>query len=387
MAGRAHAAGGVVFGDDAESGTTLTTDVPPGKWDSRRVNMGVTFSAVLGAGHGGGNSGLQLIDNHGVATSGNEGYLTKTVSASVDLYLRFWTSVQPVQLQGIESAVLMSPTGKFFLEVGLRPADCFIGGHDLNDIYAESTATGSYLDGGWHLVEASLIGVGSSTAQRTLWIDGEAKVQNGPVDLSGVSVSSLNLGEVYDNDRTFTGTITFDEVRLSTVRPGSTLTMTVAATATLTDCVPVAISLMTSPPSVPAPAPYDAHVTLGPPTAGTFFSDPGCTAPLTPNTASLLADTMTVQVYLRPASVGTMDLSASHVDFVSASATLQVSPGGDGGTPDGGANDGGTQGVRPLTVGCGCAQGASAAWLWATGIVALRAHARRQPRRAPSLPS
>ncbi|MFY0575322.1 hypothetical protein ACN28S_14005 [Cystobacter fuscus] len=158
----------------------------------------------------------------------------------------------------------------------------------------------------------------------------------------------LQVGEPWTDQGFFTGSIDFDDLRVSAVPMASRLQLQRPADAsTSSGCIAVDVSLRSSASGALAPAPYETEVSLATTAGeGRYHADGTCKSPV--ERVRLPTGTFERRVYFRPgASPGRVTLAASHPDFLPA--TLQVEADG---TPMGDA-DGGAAG-GPWTMGLGC---------------------------------
>lgn len=182
-----------------------------------------------------------------------------------------------------------------------------------------------------------LTNIGTTNGTRRYFIDGLQQVTRSGIDWSSIQVKSVQVGESWSDVPTFTGTLDYDDVRLTTTSRRAASWCRLPPPLKW-ETAKVDPSLRSSGGSTAHPAPYafDAAFSVSG-AAGSFFSDAACQ---TPNgAASLIASGTSAVVYFRPTSGGSAELSASYADFLEGTATLSVSGVG---MPDGGAaSDGG----------------------------------------------
>lgn len=356
--------------DDFESGTLLQSASPTGVWE-QLLNPSADINVTVGAaGAHRGTSGYRLQDT---GATGGSGVQTAALShvnrLTGDVYSRFWVRFTQTNASG--SVVIWQLGRSAHLYAVLPNLDLALGGNDANMQFPYQTSPFDAAPGTWHLVEVAAMGIGASSGQLRLWVDGVERLTV-PIDLSGATLEQLQLGLPWSDDRRWTGTIDFDDVRVSTTAPGTFLSVT-PGTARAEACSAFELQLTSAAQGAPTPAPYPIQVAIaltGTPAA--LYADAACTVPTSTVTVPTGASVGTA--FLRPAAAGQVDVALTHLDFLisSGSFPIPVEPAPpdsgvtlpDGGASDGGASDGGTgnDGGRPdasllpveLAVGCGC---------------------------------
>jgi hypothetical protein len=209
-----------VFRDDFESGTLLTSDTPPGQWDYKNTSASspqVTLGLTGAAANQGSLWGLRYSDAAGNGSgSGSEPQIGRYFTArSGDYYVRVAFRLSGLGASGSANVVQIQgtvPSGTM-LEVGVENPgpSFFVGGFDSAGQYQSALASTSIPQGEWHVFEAVLRGVGTATASRELWIDGQRVALDSPVAMVGQTFNHLIIGGAWV-DRSFTGTLDFDDV-------------------------------------------------------------------------------------------------------------------------------------------------------------------------------
>jgi hypothetical protein len=356
------AAAAQALSDDLESGTLLTTDMPPGHWTQKTVTSAGSSVAVDTAARHRGNEGLRVVDNDADAGVGQQDNVLATVAGgSQDLYLRFWmrltssNQLGSFYLGGIGATL---PTSGTLIS---SVSHVFGTGSQLSGFDRSGNWTGvafTNVDWGqWHLVDLSARGIGTGAGARTVWVDGVQVGQQAGQDWSADQAVSVSVGELWSDDGRFMGTIDFDDIRLGPTPNASVLDIDAGSgDAPVGACLPAIVSLKDSNLAL-APAPYDVPVLLDVPGAVpvNYFANPACQSSI--SLVILDAGTSQATVFFATVSPGMGMVEASYVDFISGFALLSAvgapdagqSDGGqgdagssDGGTSDGGTNDGGS---------------------------------------------
>ncbi len=337
--GRAFAqADGGRFSEDFEGPTLLTTDNPAGQWGGIVQNGGVTLALSPLAAHRG-DAGIRVTDNNTAATS-QEAYLSLPglLPTATDYRVRFWFRGTPgVQANDSFSvAILLSAATHYHLEVELGDAT-FIAGHDRNDVYSSSSPGPGLLDGGWHLVEGVVNGFNGPNATRRFFLNGSSLLTDPNVDFTSAGVVTLRFGKAYNGNESFTGTLDFDDVRVSPLPLASTLTVSVDASTPLAlSCLPLEVGLKDSETGAAAPAPYGVDVSVP---SAQLFSDLACgTAASTLTIAAGATNAIGSVIFT---TTGAMSVRATHPDFIDGTTDVVL-----GTPPDAGATDAGT--LTPL---------------------------------------
>ena len=367
---------GQALADDFEAGTLLTTDSPPGPWTSVSLPVASNSLSVVSAAAHQGDAGLRLVDNDGDAGADQQDAVNDFgFSGTGDFYGRFWFRISQSNHTGnfsvLELLDSLSSSTPAVLDILVRyPGPGFdLGGWDSSPIYSVQTARASPAENTWMLIEVAILGMGTNSGARQLWMNGQLIAQTTPVDWSGASYVGTRLGEPWANDVTFVGQLDFDDVRIGGAPLASTLNWEAPSSAAAGQCLPATLQLVDSPHHALAPAPYPVIATLFASQPGVqFFSDVACT--LKTSELSIAKGGSQAAAYLQATSTGTYTLVAQHPDFLTGQAALAV---GAGGSP------------RSLQMGCGCQGSAGEGGLEASIMILATSLLRRRrfPRRAP----
>ncbi|WP_257459586.1 LamG-like jellyroll fold domain-containing protein [Archangium lipolyticum] len=340
------------FSDDFETGTLRASEIPAGRWSVVGASSPNALSnGAVGAHRG--QYGLTVVDRTNASTPDSEASVSSDERAplSSEFFVRAWMRLRDVSTPGSLVALQALP-----VQVELRLRSQSAG--PVWELAVMTGASRTYVSffgsrveaDRWHLVEFSASGLGTRSGEARLWVDG---VEQG----TGVSgrdwtdpsyvMKRVVMGEPWADSRTFTGTLDFDDVRVSATPMASRLVLRWPVdAATSSGCIPLEVSLRSSATGAPAPAPYETEVALAVTAgAGGFHSDEACKSPvpgmLLPTGASER------RVYFRPGGTGgTAMLAASHPDFLPA--TLEVVGGG---APDGDPDE---DPAGPWTTDLGC---------------------------------
>ncbi|NOK33743.1 hypothetical protein HMI49_11090 [Corallococcus exercitus] len=312
------------FADDFETGTLLPEDTPPGRWDDSGV-VGANTLTNGAAGAHRGRFGLTVVDR--ATASGSQASIHANVTPlTSEVHVRTWLRMRAVGavgsaviMQGLPALVelrLLAPGPGWELSLRNGASRTYVSLHGAK-VEAER----------WSLVELRVRGLGTASAEARLWVDG---VEQGS-GLTGLDlrddanvVDTVMVGEPWSDTGTFTGSLDFDDVRVSNAPMASRLELRRPVTEGAKDCLAVDLSLRASSTGAPAPAPYDADVALAVQSdAGRFHADADCDSPVT--RVVLPTGASERRVYFRPqGTAGTVTWEASHADFLPASLTVDV---------------------------------------------------------------
>lgn len=320
--------------DGFESGTLLTSDSPAGKWGAKLVAPSCSGAVTADAAHQGGR-GFAVVDGAGGANLGAQVLLTQSYAPASTVFGRFWFRMTASNQKGsFIFSNLEDVGGSPMIMLRMKADTRQIQAVSANNLQTEKGVTLPFNPPlfSWHLFEFQVDGIGTTTGTAKLWIDGElqATFTNNFVGLEGRIYS---IGEPVSEDSTFTGTLHFDDVRLSSTPLASQWALAALPTLTVGTCAAVTASLRTSLNGAEAPAPHPLTASLS--SAGVnggFYSDSSCTAPIT--SLAIAAGASSATLYYRPEGSGTVVLTASQVDFLPGSLSVPVSSGGTSpGTP------------------------------------------------------
>ncbi len=335
------------FADDLELGGIELFDDPPGRWSEDSTDTGNGLAVDPEAAHRGA-LGLRFVDTS--AASGSVGlgaHATRFLARMLpNTYARAWVRVASTNAQGTFVFLNLHGAGPIsspLLDLHLDPpATVRLSGFGLvggSPQYANSPNTADLTVGQWHLIEVALVGAGTASAERKLWVDGQ-HVATRTVNWTGVQPNKLSVGAPWYDDRTFMGSLHFDDVRVSAAPPASRITLPHAPSLVSGVCAPIAFGLAHSEPEGPAPAPYDVSLSLAVDGGAELYADPACTTP-TP-TVTIPAEATQGTAYVHAAQAGVATVTATHPDFLDAPepGTLVFSP-----PPPDGGDDGGVTGT------------------------------------------
>ncbi|MFP2911724.1 hypothetical protein ACLESD_43205 [Pyxidicoccus sp. 3LFB2] len=349
------AAPGTWLADDFETGTLVSEDLPPGRWDQAvATSPNTVVNGAQGAHRG--RRGLTVTDS-----SSAQGPVVSLVqdadTLTSEVHARTWLRLRAVSAYG---RIILAQAMPALVELRLVEQDAGAvwelaarNGPHPSPTYV--SRRGSPVEPErWYLVEFSARGLGTASGEARLWVDGVEQV----APLSGRDWShpeyefdTFILGEPWTDTGTFRGSIDYDDVRVSAAPHASRLELRPPVEAP-SSCLAVDVSLRSTAAQAPAPAPYDTDVALAV-TAGEggFHADAQCDSPVTGT--RLPVGTTERRVYFRPTGgEGVATLAASHPDFLSATVTVEglVASDDDEEEDDDGAG--------PWTAGCTSAPGA-----------------------------
>ncbi|MBK7864899.1 MAG: hypothetical protein IPJ65_41140 [Archangiaceae bacterium] len=314
-----------LFGDDFETGTLTPDQSPPGVWAVHDGVANTSTNTSAEAAHRGA-FGLRMLDNEGVTTYGNvtSARVRVNVDAGSLLAIRFWIRVTPTTAAGNLVFVGMLRQDPKLFYPGARVD---VGAHLPDGGYSQVSTTADLSGGQWHLFEYTVSDVGaSSTSNRRMFIDGTS-VLNDRFDTSGASgLTSLGLGQGWADDRSFKGSIDFDDFRVTNGAPASTLAFADAGSTWMGGCAPLSLTLSSSA-GTSAAAPYDVRASLSVTgVAASWYSDAQCTTRA--SEVVIPAGATHARAWLQSTGVGTAVVRASHDDFLTRVASLGVSQSG-----------------------------------------------------------
>jgi uncharacterized protein (TIGR03382 family) len=336
---------GVTLGDDFESSALLK---PAGQWESQVLAPGgglSIFSSDAGAHRGA--YGLRVADNDSTTGDGIQGYLVGNVSTfGSGVYLRAWirrqlTAANHTWLLKAELSTTNTGSAEVAFDSNGRLS---ITGFADNGDYLTDIADAGVPRGEWHLFEMWATGIGTTQGARSLWLDGRQVVN---VNLSYQSEAPVEVwvGEYWSEPRTPTGTVDYDDVRVSSAPNATWVGAYGAATAQAGDCVPFQVRL-TDVMGAAAQAPYNVLASVS---GASLFSNASCT--VATSTVTISPGTTQVTTWLK--ATADAQVTASHPDFLSAPAwAVTVTGMPDAGPPDAGMMmmDGGPPDSGPAIV-------------------------------------
>ncbi|HEX8537416.1 MAG TPA: LamG-like jellyroll fold domain-containing protein [Cystobacter sp.] len=346
------------FSDDFETGALIA---PEGRWDlARSISPNTLANGAAGAHRG--QYGLTLIDRNNSNASEYQGSADfENTPLTSEFFLRSWMRLRDVGTSGRLIVIQANP-----LKVELR----LLGPLPLWELSVRKGTEQTYASvhgprveqERWYLVEFSARGLGTSNGEARLWVDGvEQGTSEQRTTLSGLDwrdalyvLKWIQVGEPWTDQGTFTGSIDFDDVRVSATPMASRLQLQRPEdTGVSSGCLAVDVSLRSSTTGALAPAPYETEVSLSTTAGeGRYHAEGTCKSPV--ERVRLPTGSVERRVYFRPGGPpGRVTLAASHPDFLPA--TLQVE--GDG-TTVGDTDGGGAAGPWTMDLGCTSAPGA-----------------------------
>ena len=283
-----------------------------------------------------GRAGLRLVDAFGMATAGHDGAVVRDVSPTVagTAYLRTWLRLTAREAPGpLTLASFANASGQLLFDVNLRAEslELQVGGNVVvagEPDYSKSTTTYVWDVGSWHLLELELAGVTTPGGARRLWVDGALVLEATGLDLGrGMPdwrLARVAVGEAYNSNRSFRGTVDFDAVRTSDAPHPSTWTWAgLPPQATSGACHAFSLSVAHSGSltrSLAAPAALAAQLTAS--SSVDFFSDALCASPA--DALVLPAGALEVAGSLRARTSGPVELVARTQDLLPGRAALEV---------------------------------------------------------------
>jgi hypothetical protein len=212
------------------------------------------------------------------------------------------------------------------------------------------TPVSGLIDGGWQLIEIAALNVGTNNGQRRAWLDGHPAATT-TAKWNGRTLDHFVLGGTWENDSRWTGTVAFDDVRVTDTPPPSTLVVQLPDAGVVGDCLPAVVGLVSSD-GAGQPAPYLVDVSFSLLGLDGPYSDSACTANFA---TGLAAGSSMLSVYFRAVLPGTASATPENIDFIAASWTLAITgdAGFDAGAPDAGLADAGAPDGGPTDAGQG----------------------------------
>lgn len=353
--------GGPLLADDFEINALVK---PAGRWDTLVLSgIQVPLLRDSAAAHRG-DAGLTLSRVADGGVFGSYGtWLELTLSPPVDaglLTVRAWVRErQTNNVSGIIFAQLPAtnvPT-TVAAEVGFNHSatdQWHLQGYDCSAA-PQSVVTSDGFDGGWHLAELVLDGIGTMAGSRTLIIDGIQVAQATPLDLHNALLTAVRLGDVYLY-YAVGDTLDLDDVRVDTDLQPDRIWAVMSATVAGV-CMPGFAELADYQYNT-RPAPYALTANIAPTPGLDIYGAPNCSGP--PLTQlSFSAGDVARPIWIQ-AVQGTFTVTLSHPDFVSVPSIIgigadagalvmsdggvdagQLDAGFDGGVPDAGQPDAG----------------------------------------------
>lgn len=308
--------------DDVESGALLAT--AGGKWSAQSTTSPANTVEALAAAAHRGTFGLRVVDGESDAGTGPEASVrfAHAPVRSGDHYFRTWFRLS--NSNDVGNAQLFqigNPFASLYLNLGPTSRSLSAGGYQSDGGWTGEGGSLEIVPGQWHLLEVHAVGIGTTAAVRRTYLDGALNTTRTGQSWAGLTAPSLSVGEPWTDFKGFTGTLDFDDLRVTTTLPASTLRVTVPPSMPVFSCTPIDVSLRDSAVAALAEAPYDLAVglTLGA-LPGGFYLDAACSRPTTD--VLLPAGARQTTVYVSPSEVGMGTVAASHLDFVEGSGAL-----------------------------------------------------------------
>lgn len=202
-----------------ETPNLLQGDLPPGIFSTRFVptmRMPQSIQVELDGGHRG-NGALVVRDGHRGTGAATQALLTLQITGTPTRRARFWLRVEPGLGTGTTAVLSMIGSsvthGELLLDRGATTLD-FIG--RCEGVNGDLRGAPHALDGGWHLVELGVVGLGTATGHCVVTFDGVEEVL--PRDFTGRTWEVLVLGLPY-GDSDLTGAYFFDDFELTQSQP------------------------------------------------------------------------------------------------------------------------------------------------------------------------
>jgi hypothetical protein len=210
--------------DDFELGTL---QIGPGAWEILQIDETGDQLLVDAQAARKGNYGLRVVDandNGGVVSRGSEVILRYDLAPHEgDRHFRGWMRVSQLGSVGMSAVLSLvgsqgpGAPGQSLVDLWLNLVDGRIhaAGYDATGYYQDDPLGPVLVEDTWYRVDVSVFGVGTSSGERRLSIDG-ALVSSAPAqDFSGFIFTEDHLGLPWSEDKRFTGTIDWDDVRTS----------------------------------------------------------------------------------------------------------------------------------------------------------------------------
>jgi hypothetical protein len=338
-------AAGPFVNESFEGPNLLDSQVPPGNWSSLNAASNRTLIRSSMAAKVGG-LGIRVSDNNASMNAGSSISLsTSTLStSSASLSMRHWIRLNSTSADGsmVVSQVLSSMNDQASvcdLRVAFPNAQLVVSGVSLTDVFDEQPTTSTLVVGQWHLIECWVRGIGTASATRTAYFDGQLVATKTGLNFSGVTLNEAQVGQPYVYDGRFTGTYDIDEFWTASAPKASKFALeAIGASNTPQRCQTVAYKLIDSEGKLGVSgAAFNASVTTS---GAALFSDANCQTPL--SSLPFVDGVNAASFYVR-VPPGTTTLTIAYPDFFSASLTLSSDDQEDSGVPgtDAGGSDAG----------------------------------------------
>lgn len=186
------------FTDGFETSGLLSTDVPPGRWDSMARDDAKDTIAVSTAAAHGGTQGLRMSNEVGVANSSLA--LLRFISRTGAQSVRFWYRLSTLDpgSTGYESVIEVGRSSNFFTACQLLVETSgrswrAMGFDQDNTATIVDLPPGSVDVGRWYRVEVELTGMGTNRGRCRVLVDGVALIDHGQ-KWDDVTFKAIGLG-------------------------------------------------------------------------------------------------------------------------------------------------------------------------------------------------
>jgi hypothetical protein len=313
---------GLPFSDGFE---TSALESPAGMWSTVDESPLTTFSPVAAAAHRG-LQGVELNDTNGASGARTEAALVYSHAAvgSGGYHLRAWFRIRTSNDLGFFKFLQIATSTNSAADalVALPSGNVRLAGFDGTGDYAEVPTGARLVPGQWHLLELSVSGIGTSGGSRSLAVDGVKF--SVPLNLTGLSIVQVHLGEPFSGDARFVGRLDFDDVRASIEPPPTRLQLTLPPEIQQETCAELVVSLLDLD-NTAAEAPQAMEVTLAwAGVTGTLFSDARCETPA--SAVPLRPGSNAATAWVRFSQSGEGNVTASHPDVLATTEAFSVVP-------------------------------------------------------------
>ncbi len=332
--------GQVALQDDFE-GTLLESDVPPGVWSylangEKPSNLSVNTAAAHA-----GRSGLRVTDSDVSDGSGVLKSLGKSFTGTGNQFVRTWFRIAAASTS-IDSyySILMihgSSTIKTAAEVVYLPLRNELSLNCFDRMSNEAgVRTRVVLTGGWNLIELEVKNLGSSNGVCALTLNGTEIQRTQNIDWGGLTFTQLIMGMAFADFQP-QAVFDFDSYRASPAAMASRISLNpLTPSVAVGQCAKMRVQLVDSK-GQPAPVPQTVSLSLSSPGA-----DIGMNCGEALSSVTLSAASPQVEVFVRPKSAGQKAISATNIDYLPTSTTIDATEEDAGFTPmDAGPGDSG----------------------------------------------
>ncbi|MBK7857663.1 MAG: hypothetical protein IPJ65_03335 [Archangiaceae bacterium] len=307
------------------AGPTLTDDFESGslsRWSIYPLGGGVSAAPNPASAHRG-DAGVRITDNDAATTGGQQLSLARDLTAVTgDYHVRFWYRMPAVasSVSGFTIAQLLTPGSSVVAAANVLSEGSRIGiSGGANGDFTQSIGNKVMGDGQWHLVELSVLRLGTVNGQRRLWVDGVLETEATNLDWMTTSYvpDKVTIGEPFAGNKSFTGVLDYDDFRSGPTRWGNEFVLDVVGTVTQGRCVEATLRLTTvhAPPSSVANLTEDTRVALGSADGKVdFFTSLQCLTALPAVTVP--SGSQSAKVWFKSRGAGAQTLVATHPDYL-----------------------------------------------------------------------